>query len=151
MIKTDKIKDSWFEMLKFRGFTKDSIFDEGQHEDLKVKLLKIGGEAVILPVREPDKITLLTKGKQFSALGAVLKIGVPIQCHSNSAQLWHKYIDILKICTGYALSKDGVWRQHSWCYLNEYSTVVETTTKRLAYFGVELDYDEAVKFYKYNI
>jgi len=42
-----------------------------------------------------------------------------------------------QMVTGYALSEDGVWRNHSWLLLNN-TKVVETTESRIKYFGVVL-------------
>ena len=54
--------------------------------------------------------------------------------------------------TGYALSDDGMWRQHSWCICDageeyiEDSIIIETTEKRLAYFGFIMDEEESEEF-----
>lgn len=42
--------------------------------------------------------------------------------------------------TGYALSPDGLWRQHSWAY-GDNLMIYETTVERVMYFGVELSSD----------
>lgn len=63
---------------------------------------------------------------------------------------WEANKMILDICTGYALSKDGIWRQHSWCQLKKTKQVVETTIKRIEYYGFVLSSDEAHKFYELN-
>ena len=81
-------------------------------------------------------------------------IGVPIegrssQCHANAAQLW---LDkrVCAIATGYAMSDDGLWRQHSWG-LDEGGRVVETTEERIAYFGFEMNEDESRDFVDLNL
>jgi len=81
-------------------------------------------------------------------------VGVPIdgrrsQCHTNAAQLW---LDkkVCAIATGYALSDDGLWRQHSWG-VDEDGRAVETTEERIAYFGFELDEDESREFVEANL
>jgi hypothetical protein len=56
---------------------------------------------------------LLLRGKALD--GAVELIpGEERNCHSNSARLWRESKEILALATGYALSEDGLWRQHSW-------------------------------------
>lgn len=70
-------------------------------------------------------------------------------CHRNCSILWKQNDNRLKLCPGYALSGDGLWRQHTWCWdVNEYGNgrVVETTEKRKAYFGVELSAAQAARF-----
>jgi hypothetical protein len=38
----------------------------------------------------------------------------------------------------YALSQDGLWRQHSWNYNSDEDLVIETTQERIAYYGTVL-------------
>lgn len=45
--------------------------------------------------------------------------------------------EIASIGTGYALSDDGLWRQHSWG-LEADGVVVETTFERRSYVGIVL-------------
>jgi hypothetical protein len=45
--------------------------------------------------------------------------------------------EVPAIGTGYALSEDGLWRQHSWG-LREDGGVVETTSGREMYVGLRL-------------
>jgi hypothetical protein len=51
----------------------------------------------------------------------------------------------LQACTGYALSKDGIWRSHSWCFDRKTYRVVETTKKRVAYHGTVLSRKEILR------
>jgi hypothetical protein len=54
-----------------------------------------------------------------------------------------------RIVTGYALSDDGLWRQHSWLHDTagfRRRHTIETTERRIRYFGVWLDEDEARAF-----
>jgi hypothetical protein len=67
-------------------------------------------------------------------------------CHSNSARIWDSNRELCSICTGYALSKDGVWRQHSWLVLWDEATLIETTEERIVYFGFNLNSEEAEVF-----
>ena len=87
-----------------------------------------------------------------------MMVGRANKCHSNSANLWenNRHDHDVRICTGYALSKDGLWRQHTWL-VHYYKTatqnrvrVIETTCKRVAYYGVELTEEEAEEFSRNN-
>jgi hypothetical protein len=139
----------WRQLLNEKGFTRRYPFANPALEPIKKKLLDIGGWAVCLPYVEEDSLRILS-GQRFSGRSQLF-LGQPSQCHSNSADLWSENRDKLKICTGYALSKDGVWRQHSWCYDIENKIVIETTVKRIQYFGFFLTESESGDFYWSNI
>jgi len=53
--------------------------------------------------------------------------------------------------TGYAISADSLWRQHSWCYDRRRQRVVETTERRVAYLGFRMTVNEAVWFRDNNL
>ena len=53
-----------------------------------------------------------------------------------------------RLVTGYALSDDGLWRQHSWVMDDQ--VIYETTVKRTQYYGFVLDPAEAVRFWVTN-
>lgn len=57
------------------------------------------------------------------------------KCHDN-CEILYKQDNANKIYSGYALSTDGLWRFHSWCYNGKH--IIETTEPRLMYYGVEL-------------
>ena len=99
-------------------------------------LLSIGGSLVV-PPRDPDTDldAFLTEGHAMN-LPISQRTGEPGECHRNVAVGW---IDgtFESICTGYALSDDHLWRQHSWG-LTSGGELVETTDLRLAYVGVTL-------------
>jgi hypothetical protein len=113
-------------------------------------LLNIGGWAVCLPKIDSDLEKIVGRGQKFPGRSQLF-LGQPSQCHSNSADLWDQNKDKLKICTGYALSRDGLWRQHSWCYHIHNKIVIETTMKRIQYFGFVLEDNEAEDFYVDNL
>jgi len=47
--------------------------------------------------------------------------------------------------TGWALSNDGIWRQHTW--LLKGKAIVETTSPREKYYGFVLTDEEANQFW----
>lgn len=120
---------------------------------LRLLLLEIGGEETCFPAIEEDIDHILERGRYYPGRSKMMA-GRPSHCHANAAGLWeanHKEHDI-HLCTGYALSDDGMWRQHTWL-VHRYDTatqhrtrLIETTTKRLAYFGFEMTDEEAETF-----
>jgi hypothetical protein len=95
-------------------------------------MVAYGGVAAVPPMEPEDNIFELVDNGTFSSDPAIMREGDPSQCHANTAQLWTDG-EIDEICTGYALSGDGLWRQHSWGRKN--GKTVETTEPRLAYYG----------------
>lgn len=71
------------------------------------------------------------------------------ECHKNVSRLWKKTPNgMAGIGTGYALSGDGLWRQHSWGLRRE--GIPETTGERAKYFGVLPQRDAAESFAQAN-
>lgn len=101
---------------------------------------------------EDDAHNILKYGQLWLGNNARFKKGAPSQCHMNTSRLWRANEEQTRICTGYALSADGIWRQHSWVIqVKARSNIIwETTTKRIAYFGFVLDQKEANTFYYDN-
>jgi len=66
-----------------------------------------------------------------------------ISCHENASRLWREDHEN-RLVTGYALSKDGTWRQHSWCERD--GRIIETTLQRIRYWGMEMRGEEAARF-----
>jgi hypothetical protein len=119
---------------------------------LEERLLAVGGAMLVTPLEgiEEDLDKILSRGEVFDGGNALLRKGKPIACHANSAALWEKRPERYTICTGYALSRDGLWRQHSWVFDSHLKRPLETTTLRLAYFGYRLDDLEAEVFASAN-
>jgi len=113
---------------------------------LRERLLSYGGEEVCISFYEEDLERILSRGVIRKGTSKLMR-GEPSNCHSNSARLWKANQNKVSIWTGYALSKDGVWRQHSWCVGDK---LYETTEKRVAYYGFELTEEEAEDFYDEN-
>jgi len=124
--------------------------------ELRDRLLTFGGEEVCLPASEQDLQDIMKRGQFWYGDRIVFMEGLPSQCHFNSAHLWNENRDnpnaTLHLATGYALSDDGMWRQHSWLVLerNDMNKIVETTEPRLAYFGFIFTVSEAEEFYEAN-
>jgi len=71
-------------------------------------------------------------------------------CHENVAELWlEKATGVSDIGIGYALSEDGLWRQHSWAV--QKTDIIETTEERVKYFGILLEGNEADSFAANNM
>lgn len=114
---------------------------------LRDKLLSFGGESVCLTFGEEDAEEILTFGQFWHGYRAFREKGQDSHCHENSLYL-ARHVEGYKLCTGYALSDDGMWRQHSWCIYKAPQTVriVETTVPRVAYFGYVLGKTSAEEF-----
>lgn len=115
---------------------------------LRQKLLTFAGEAVCFPPCEEDLDNILSYGQFWAGGNAKLMRGEPSQCHVNSANLWEQNKEATRICTGYALSEDGIWRQHSWLVWHKprSNQIIETTAKRIAYYGFVMPYDMCQQF-----
>lgn len=157
----ERLRDCWW-ATNFGGDPrsgerlKDGVAEADAHREaverarlLKLRdehLLKIGGEEACLPDFEEDIAALLEYGQIWD--GRSTKIpGRPSDCHFNSVSAWTSNADRIVVVTGYALSDDGMWRQHSWCMGADRRgrpKVYETTVPREAYFGVPLTYEECV-------
>jgi hypothetical protein len=112
-------------------------------------LLRLGGEFLVAaPDPDTDIPALLESG--FVMGGPIkLKVMKSSMCHQNISAVWksHKF-GIVGVGTGYALSSDGLWRQHSWGVLRE--GILETTEIRDKYFGVLLQGEKADCFAERN-
>ena len=113
---------------------------------LERKLLSLGGMQVAIQPDE-DAESILGLGRTFPARTAVQMEGKMSRCHGNVACIWDADRKRLKIVTGWALSEDGIWRQHSWAWDTAKRCVIETTLPRTMYFGFVLPEREAEKFY----
>ena len=108
-------------------------------------LLRAGGIEIVVPPWVDRDVPALIR------LGSVMKGRVTLhpmeqsRCHNNVARLWGRTRwRLIGIGTGYALSDDGLWRQHSWGVRR--SGILETTQVRVAYFGIVLNGLAAERF-----
>lgn len=116
-------------------------------QSLKDGLVAFGGQWALVPDIEDDLRDLLARGQLWGPTNKMMK-GKQSQCHSNSALCWEANSDKLFLATGYALSTDGLWRQHSWCVHPRPRSVhvIETTTPRELYFGFVMGFEETLAF-----
>lgn len=118
------------------------------------QLLLTHGGTLLAYRHEPDLKILLQRGEVF-AEPAELVPGEPDRCHPNVARFWSEHRDACAIVTGYALSEEGWWRQHSWLLRRQVAPgvarFVEATISRLKYFGVILTKAEAEHFVQVNL
>lgn len=142
-----KEKKFWFQdtledMKKMHPSMNSCLFD------LRQKLLTFAGEAICFPPYEEDLDNILNYGQFWVGSNAKLMRGEPSRCHANSANLWEQNKEATRICTGYALSEDGMWRQHSWLvwHKSRSNQIIETTAKRIAYYGFVMPYDMCQQF-----
>ena len=124
----------------------DAKREQPEWVGLKKKLLSIGGDLVVANYEE-DLLDILKRGTLWNKTDKYVP-GMTSQCHHNTANLYMKE-KIDQIVTGYALSSDGLWRQHSWGLLK--NKTVETTERRIKYFGFVLDEEESEEFLEYNL
>ena len=121
--------------------------------DLRDRLLSFGGNEALMPPVEEDLEAIASRGELWYAEDVALMPGGTSQCHSNSASLWDANRNTLLLATGYALGRDGLWRQHSWCVWPAPTggRVVETTMPRIAYFGFVMTEEESEGFLLSNL
>ena len=97
-----------------------AIEQQPQIQQLRKVLLGLGGIQLVAPPQADPALSLLIEAG-FGMVG---------------------------IGTGYALSGDGLWRQHSWGLRRE--GILETTVERAKYFGVLPQRDDAESFAQAN-
>jgi len=150
----ERLKDIWWSK-DYKGETEERVRPVLKLRDV---LLSLGGCEACLPVIEEDLEHILKYGQLWDNITKTTMKGDRNQCHRNSAELWHnnrgsyKNGHALFICTGYALSADGIWRQHSWLLHAKprANVLIETTEPRVAYYGFGMDHSIAEEFEYYN-
>lgn len=147
----NNLKDFWW-ATNYTGNISELSKNQKDLLQLRDRLLSYGGEQACFAYIEDDLDKIMSRGKIFVGPGNTKMMkGQPSQCHKNSCNLYqaNKGVNDLRICTGYALSKDGMWRQHSWLiWFKDDNTfkIVETTTRRELYFGFIMNEVEANNF-----
>lgn len=112
---------------------------------LRQVILQHSGEEVV-PPRSPELLLeMLVQDGALTAAESVVKMpGLKSDCHNNAVALWRRG-DAVAVGTGYALSDDGLWREHSWAW-DDQGRIIETTESRSRYFGLRFDADGAEWF-----
>lgn len=116
----------------------DAAKSQPELKAIRDLLLTFGGIEFVPPSKpDPDVPALLSAGQLM--IGSVVNQELdPGYCHENVSELWlDKTTGVTALGVGYALSEDGLWRQHSWALKGE--ELVETTAKRVKYFGLILN------------
>jgi len=123
-----------------KEFLKNQLKKHPELKELRTKLLSFGGKEIV-PRNEPDLEKILGRG-QIMKMEVIEKKMYDRDCHTNVTILC--VFEGRQIATGWALSDDGLWRQHSWCVNGD--IIIETTQKREMYFGFVLSPSEAENF-----
>jgi hypothetical protein len=116
-----------------------ALEDDPRRAELERRLLDLGGRMALLFLPDLQIGELLARGRYFPGARALMRLGAPSGCHGNVAMLHIESRGEVRIAQGYALSDDGLWRQHSWGVDAEDGRVLETTDRRVRYFGLVLN------------
>lgn len=133
-----------------------TMIQDNNMKTLCGRLLQLGGNTVKLPDKEEDIQDILQYGQVWDNTPVHQMRGKDSQCHANSAELWYNNRNAeqfrVTICTGYALSADGIWRQHSWLIQMKprSNRIIETTEPRLQYYGFAMTYRQSEDFEYWN-
>jgi len=146
-----KIPDEGIDEKWIRKHNKQAKKDAKSENSKKVFAILTNNEqnkTGVIEIKDPDIDIIAEKGKPYSTKGKVFKEMRSNQCHANASSLAIRgKVDYM--VTGFALSLDGGWRQHSWGIKD--GTIVETTYPRfINYFGTPLSKKEAKAFAKAN-
>jgi hypothetical protein len=119
-----------------------------QIEELKLKLLAVGGDSVSpLPYRYLDIV--LARGRTFETKGRRLLRDELHRCPAVAALYYARHYALdhggtCEIVTGYGLGDDGMWWPHCWVW--DGKRVIEPNIEPVRYFGTILGTQEAGHF-----
>lgn len=107
------------------------------------RLLLVNGGDLVVPPNEPD--ILIGPVSEMGVVRSVEALEVrPMSasdCHFNAASLWRAG-EVPSVGTGYAMSDDQLWREHSWGVTGD-GAIVETIAPRSIYFGFVFEGEDA--------
>ncbi|HEX3373554.1 MAG TPA: hypothetical protein VHS13_05050 [Edaphobacter sp.] len=132
-----------------KNFLDDRLNSLAEHQPailiLRDQLLSLHGVHLVAPTEpDPDVDSLLVSGSVMEATVHFEEMAEN-SCHWNVAALWlQRREDLVAVATGYALSADGLWRQHSWGM--KLNAIFETTEIRTCYFGLLMEGADADAF-----
>lgn len=106
--------------------------------------------SLAVPRDEPDLDAIMDHG-QFVDAPIVLFPMRASGCHENTSCLYSCAPDRVQLQTGWALSEDGLWRQHSWGYDTLTHRIIETVSPRVTYYGITFPPDQAAHFADQNM
>jgi hypothetical protein len=129
-------------LLRERNLT--AFAADPRRAELERRLLELGGTLALLFLPDPQIGELLDRGGYFPGAGSLMWRGLPSACHTNAAMMLVQTRGSVRIAFGYALSTDGLWRQHSWGVDAEDGRIIETTERRVRYYGLILNDDETL-------
>lgn len=126
--------------------------------DLRNRLLDLGGDEIVPMVfprstavqidrQRSDIAKVLQNGRTWPGEQAKMKMMEGSACHRNAAKLCASGRG--SIATGWALSDDGLWREHTWIVRKPGTgaeSLIETTFPRVLYHGYLLDELETAFF-----
>lgn len=143
----------WYHRNRFIDGEKNNEVIDEQLFVLRDRLLSFGGQEVCLPVVEEDLKKIMERGQLWYGDRLRLLHGETGQCHQNASSYWNANMSKTVLCTGYALSEDSMWRQHSWLVelRARRNRIIETTVPKVLYFGFPMTKMEAETFYLKNI
>lgn len=112
---------------------------------LRRRLLSLGGVELVAPPTTDPGLSLIIKHGRIKRGPIKCMLMSSSECQQNIATYWMTdRVGVFGIGIGYALSDDGLWRQHFWGVRRR--GILETTTKREQYFGVTICAFEAAVF-----
>jgi len=124
---------------------REALAEQPEIRGLRALLLEIGSIELVAPPWRDCNVPVLIHAGFVMEGRVVLRIMEHSACHRNLSRLWaRKRNGLVGIGTGYALSGDGLWRQHSWGVGRR--GIVETTQVRMRYFGYLLQGRDADSF-----
>jgi len=136
-------RNSWIDVFR------EAVSGQPELKRLRFILLRMGGVCLVAPPKFDGDIPALLESGFLTNGQITVKIMKSSSCHQNVASLWRsRKAGIVAIATGYALSEDGLWRQHSWGIRRD--GILETTEPREKYFGLVLQGSKADRFAKCN-
>lgn len=140
--------------MKVKLFEEFKVY---KFEDLSNILLKEGGEEVH-SVFEEDLYKLIENGDFYDPDDYRYEIITMKQskCHTNCSLFYQNFIeenseDEISLMTGWALSENNIWYQHSWIWLHYDDIIIETTEPRKLYYGIQLKYSDLGDFLSDNV
>lgn len=151
--KTEPMDDEWkvnqAKMFWWGNPDMCTMEDYKKENELRERLIAIGGENAAVndnldgenPLNSKSIDLILDYGQLlYSGYNAVINPFTEYgNCHESSLKFHLANMKSTKLCYGYALSEDGLWREHSWILLMGKNNIIECTPiRRLVYYGVVL-------------